>query len=202
MAILVVVIQALFSICSINAYDSYWIVKLLVIIGASAAMLLTDATFFDDKGYIWVARIAAFIFIIFQQSILLDFAYTWNKSWVDKEGTCGCLKSFLIKSTDCYACFNEIWKLLLLIVSVVYIVAFAATMGVLYHYYGGHGCGDNVTIITVSLVLTLVALGIQLSGQHGSIIASGIVALYGKNQLPSLHIYTTVDLTLFRPYII
>jgi hypothetical protein len=179
-AILVVVIQAIFSACSIDAYDSYWIIKLLVIIGASAAMILTDASFFDDKGFIWVARIAAFIFIIFQQSILLDFAYTWNKSWADREGTCGCLTSFIIKSTDCYVCFSSVWKLLLLVFSAVYIVAFAATMGVLYHYYGGSGCGDNVTIITVSLVTTLVALGIQLSGQHGSIIASGIVALYGQ----------------------
>ncbi len=35
--------------------------------------------FFDMQAYTWIARLGGFVFIIFQQTILLDCAYYWNK---------------------------------------------------------------------------------------------------------------------------
>jgi hypothetical protein len=176
--IAVLVIQAIASIVSIGAYDNYWIFKGILLIGASAGLLFADAGYFSDESFTWIARICGFAFIIFQQSILLDFAYSWNKSWVDKSGALGGLKSFAIKSTDCYQGCNSIWLCGLMMMSAIYAAVFIVAMSVLYYYYGGRGCGENVTIITVSLVLMLSGIGIQLLGHNGSIIASGIVAVY------------------------
>ncbi len=143
-------------------------------------MLLTDASFFDDAGFTWVARIGGFIFIILQASILLDFAYYWNQSWIDKSGMFGGAKSFVVQSTDCFQMMKNIWLLGLMVMSLIYVIIFVVAMAVLYHYYGGEGCRDNISIITISFVLVIAAIGVQLFGQNGSIIASGIVALYGK----------------------
>lgn len=173
-------VQGILSIFSIAIYDKFWIVKYALLVGATAAFVLLDADLFDDEGFTWVARIGGFAFIILQGSILLDFAYYWNHSWVDKSGMFGGVKSFAVKSTDCYEGCKNLWLCGLMIISFVYMIIFIVAMAVLYHFYGGEGCGDNVSIITVSLIMVLAAIVIQLFGQNGSIIASGIVAAYGK----------------------
>jgi hypothetical protein len=42
------------------------------------------ATSLDMLNYAWFARFVAFIFLIYQQIILIDFAYNWNATWVQK----------------------------------------------------------------------------------------------------------------------
>lgn len=177
-AILIMILQGLFAICSVRVYDDFWILKFALLFGCTACFVLLEADFFNDDGFIWIARIGGFIFIVLQASILLDFAYYWNQSWMDKSGVMGQTQAFVIESSDCYQGCKSIWLVGLMVMSFVYAAIFAVTMGVLYHFYGGKGCGDNVSIITVSLVLTLVAIAVQLMGQNGSIIASGIVAVY------------------------
>jgi hypothetical protein len=52
-------------------------------------------------------------------------------------------------------------------------------MSLLFTHFGKDGCDDNKSIITISLVMMLCALGIQLLlSKNGSIIASGILACY------------------------
>ena len=68
--------------------------------------------------------------------------------------------------------------LALVLVSAVYLVVFVVAMAVLYHFFGGHGCGANTTIITISLVGVVLAIVVQLGTAGGSIIASGILAAY------------------------
>lgn len=161
-------------------YDHFWIVKIILLGGCTAALLLLDADLFYDDGFIWIARICGFAFIILQASIFLDFAYYWNQSWVDKSGVLGGTKGFVVESSDCYHGCKSVWLCGLMVMSLLYVAVFATTMGVLYHFYGGNGCKDNVSIITVSLIMVLVAIGVQLLGESGSIIASGVVAMYGK----------------------
>lgn len=36
------------------------------------------------RGYAWAARFGAFLFIILQEIVLIDMAYTWNDSWVKR----------------------------------------------------------------------------------------------------------------------
>jgi len=177
-AIAIMLVQGLLSVLSMKLYDDYWFIKFILFVGCTAALLLLDSDAFDDDGFVWVARIGAFIFIILQASILLDFAYYWNQSWIDKSGMFGGAKGFVVESTDCYQGCKSIWLCGLMIMSLIYCIIFVCTMGVLYHFYGGKGCHDNVNIITVSLILVLAAITVQLIGQNGSIIASGIVAVY------------------------
>lgn len=175
------VVQAVLAICSIRVYDAFWIIKFALLVGATAALVLLDADFFDDDGFVWIARIGGFIFIILQASILLDFAYYWNQSWIDKSGVMGGTKAFVVESSDCYQGCKSLWLCGLMVMSLVYVIIFAVAMGVLYHFYGGKDCNDNVSIITVSLIMVLAAIALQLLGQNGSIIASGVVAIYGNN---------------------
>ena len=37
---------------------------------------------FDTHGYVWFARVGAFVFIVMQQIILIDTAYTLNHKLV------------------------------------------------------------------------------------------------------------------------
>lgn len=174
-------LQAVLAIVRVAVYDKFWLSKFAVMGVCCWALLMLPVPIFDDKGFAWIARIGAFAFIIFQQIILLDFAYYWNSSWTGKAGTLSHTTAAVTgsDSSDCRAACKSIWLVMLVGVSLVYIAVFLVAMAMMYRYFGGDGCGDNVTVITVSLVGVLAAITLQMFVlQNGSIIASGIVAAY------------------------
>lgn len=122
---------------------------------------------------------------------MLDFAYYWKEGWLDKSTATGRVAN---EVSDCAAVLRDVWKCALLAVSVLYIVVFIVTMAVLYHYFGGSDCSEGQAIITVSLVSTLCALVLQLFfTSNGSIIASGIIASYGRcSTCIYIHTYTYI----------
>lgn len=126
---------------------------------------LTDGTVFfpllapqfDDEVYAYIARICGFVFIVLQQLILLDFAYTFNGSCVDKSGMLGAT-SRAGAVTDTGRAVKSVWLLGLLVLGIICLAGFVSGMSVLYVYFGGDGCDDNNAIISISLVLIAVML--------------------------------------------
>ena len=173
-------LQGIISICYVPFFDNYWLFKLLFVIALSIVLLVPNTDFFDDKGYQFIARIGGFVFIIFLQVLLLDFCYYFKKSFIDKSTTSGRLTSEV--ASDLMAAVNNVWLCALLVFSTIYVILFLVAMSLLFTHFATDGCDDNKSIITISLVMMLCALGIQLFlSKNGSIIASGILACYGKS---------------------
>lgn len=177
--VVVLSVQGLFSLVYLQIHDSYWIIKILFCVGASAGLLVPAADFFDDSAFKNIARIGGFIFIIFLQTILLDFAYYWKESWLDSSSIAGRVTNATMRGSDLAACMKSFWLAALAIFSLVYIAIFVVAMAVLLSFFGGSDCSDNESVISISLVMMVAALVIQLFlTSNGSIIASGILASY------------------------
>ena len=189
-------LQGFFSICFVKFFDNYWIFKFLGVIGLSLLLLIPSTNFFDNEGFQYIARIGGFLFIIFIQILLLDFCYYWKKGFIDKSSTSGRLTSEV--ASDCMSALNNVWLCALLAFSIIYILIFVAAMSLLFAYFAKDGCDDNKSIITISLIMMLCALVIQVVfSKNGSIIASGILACYGMSQLVCqsvvCHVLTTAQ---------
>jgi len=62
--------------------NGWWFIKLLLLIGGMVGAFFIPNTFFAVWG--WIGLVGAFIFIIVQMMLLVDFAHSWNESWVAK----------------------------------------------------------------------------------------------------------------------
>ena len=57
-------------------YDMWWIIKYGVFAGTCVGFFFASGDVFGTGGYAWFARIGGFFFLIYQQIILVDFAYS------------------------------------------------------------------------------------------------------------------------------
>ena len=55
----------------------------LFFFGLAITMLIPNHPLFSGF-YLWLARLGAGVFVVMQQVILIDLAYNWNDSWVEK----------------------------------------------------------------------------------------------------------------------
>lgn len=185
--ILFFTLQGLFSILIARCFDNFWWLKNLLVVGLSLVLLIPNTDFFDDEGFQFIARIGGFLFIIFLQILLLDFCYYFKKGCIDKSSASG--RATEEVASDLMSALRNVWLCALLVFSVVYILIFVAAMTLLFKYFAKEGCDDNKTIITISLVMMLAALVIQVVfSKNGSIIASGILSCYGTKFFRSLYL--------------
>jgi hypothetical protein len=145
-------------------YDILWIVKSFLFSGLVIIFFFAvNGNAFDTGGYTWFARITGFFFLILQQVILLDLAYTWNESWVgyaDVDGERG-----------------NYWLTILIIISLVMFLGGYAVMGLLYWQF--MGCDNNIVIISLTVALTTIATILQLFfSENGSILTSAFMTAY------------------------
>lgn len=144
---------------------SFWFIKFVAFIALVITTMFLPSEIFDH-GYLQFARVASTIFIVLQQIILIDIAYSWNDAWVanadeaDKEE----------------ADSGGIWLNALIGISVGIFLASYTALGFLFHYFGG--CSTNDTFLWLTLLLTLAAAGIQLSGDEGSLLTTAIMTAY------------------------
>ena len=139
--------------------NGFWLWKYLIII---AAIIGSVAGMPDDFAYPWmiIAYIGAFIFIIIQLLLLVDFAHTWNETWLenaenkDKSWMCGIAFFFS---------FN--------------FIAIVAGNVLLYVYYTKcDGNALNITVITINLILcvlvsvTSILPGVQEHNPHSGLL--------------------------------
>lgn len=165
-------------------FDNYWLfVKLpLLALGAFALIFFTGSNFFDDSLFVWWARIGAFIFIVFQQVILLDFAYMWNETWLTySSATNNAYVQEIVSDSDCHKIWSNIWLLAILIVAAAFFGVFIAGMVALFYYYGGDGCSTSNTIITITMLGMLAAGVLQLASSNGSLLTTTILMVYGTS---------------------
>jgi hypothetical protein len=145
---------------------NYWGLKfgayLLLVIGT----MFMPASTFDERGYLQIARIGSTAFIIIQQIILIDLAYDWNDSWVKNADDAE-------KEEPESGGF---WLKALLAISASIFIASYTILGLLFHFFAG--CSTNNWFLSITLIFTLIATALQLTGDEGSILTSAIMTAY------------------------
>uniref|UniRef100_A0A8C7YAH8 Serine incorporator 1 n=1 Tax=Oryzias sinensis TaxID=183150 RepID=A0A8C7YAH8_9TELE len=149
-------------------HNGFWFFK------CAAAVAITVGSFFISEGpfttvWFYVGMAGAFCFILIQLVLLIDFAHSWNESWVEKmeEGNSRCWYAALLSVTA----LNYLLSLVSLVLFYVY-------------YTHSDGCTENKVFISINMLLCLavsvvsVLPHIQESQPRSGLLQSSLVTLY------------------------
>ncbi|XP_030054428.1 serine incorporator 1 [Microcaecilia unicolor] len=149
-------------------HNGFWFFKF------AAAVAITVGAFFIPEGpfttvWFYVGMAGAFCFILIQLVLLIDFAHSWNESWVEKmeEGNSRCWYAALLSATS----FNYVLSLISIVLFYVY-------------YTHPEGCSENKAFISVNMLLCLGASimsilpKIQESQPRSGLLQSSVITVY------------------------
>lgn len=152
-----------------SVQDGWWPVKFLFLLGITIAAFFIPNSFFMVYG--WIMVVGAGFFIIVQLMLLVEFAYSWNESWV-------------LKMEDEETDGGSKWYYLLLVCTLVMIFGSIALTGVMYKFFATSGCGLNTFYITANLIMGLILCVLSLhprvrEGRPSSgLLQSAVVMMY------------------------
>ena len=147
-------------------HDSFWNLKFLSwMAGLCIAWFVPNPIFF---GYIWVARVGAFLFVILQQVLLIDLAYYVNDKLVTmadqgtKEECCGMAWPLLVLLAMAFTCF---------------IVAITG-IALLFSFFGVD-CESPNLILSLTIILIIIAVLSQLFvSKDSNLLTSSFISVY------------------------
>uniref|UniRef100_A0A8C4NYF2 Serine incorporator 1 n=1 Tax=Dicentrarchus labrax TaxID=13489 RepID=A0A8C4NYF2_DICLA len=149
-------------------HNGFWFFKF------SALVAVTVGAFYIPDGpfnYTWfiIGSGGAFFFILIQLVLLVDFAHSWNESWLDKMETGN----------------SRGWYAALLVVTILnYILSFTAVVLFFVFYTKPDGCFINKFFISFNVLFCMVASVIsvlhkvQESQPRSGLLQSSIITLY------------------------
>ncbi|KAM9589801.1 serine incorporator 3 isoform 2-T2 [Trichechus inunguis] len=149
-------------------HNGFWFFKIAAVVG------IMVGSFYIPGGHFTTAWFAigmggAFFFILIQLVLLVDFAHSWNESWVNKmeEGNPRCWYAALLFFTS-----------LSYILSIIFVVLF-------YIFFTKpDGCTENKFFISINLILCIVVSvlsihpKIQEHQPHSGLLQSSFITLY------------------------
>ncbi|XP_035488524.1 serine incorporator 1 isoform X1 [Scophthalmus maximus] len=149
-------------------HNGFWFFKFVALVAVTVgAFYIPDGPF----TYTWfvVGSGGAFFFILIQLVLLVDFAHSWNESWIDK-----------LESGN-----SRTWYGALLVVTVLnYILSFTAVVLFFVFYTKPNGCFVNKFFISFNMLFCIVASVIsvlpkvQESQPRSGLLQSSIITLY------------------------
>jgi len=145
----------------------YWSAKFAAFMGLVITCIWIPNSPLFDPFFLNIARIGGFIFILMQSIILIDLAYTWNESWVDKSNQADAMdfgsgdKWLKAIIAACITLYTTV---------LVFIILLFATFD---------DCSINKTILSFTTIFIIVITAIQLTGEEGSLLTSAVISLYG-----------------------
>lgn len=116
--------------------------------------------------FLWIARLGATAFVVLQQVILIDVAYNWNDDWVEKSNEADRIS------------YGSGGGWLKAIVGTCVLLYSVAIVGISILYSMFDGCAENIWVITLTLLGIIAMTAIQVAGQDGSLLTSGVMAVY------------------------
>jgi hypothetical protein len=118
--------------------------------------------------YLNIARVGGFLFNIFQQVILIDVAYNWNESWLQKSDQA---------EIDEGVGKGKKWLGAILASCAILYIGSLVGIILLYIYFGG--CSTNDAFITITLIMTVLCTVVQLKfSENGSLLSSACMTAY------------------------
>lgn len=137
----------------------------LFFFGLFVSMFIESHPFFTGF-FLWIARFGAAAFLVLQQIILIDVAYNWNDDWVERANEADRLS---------YGSGSGWLQAVVGLCVLFYSSAFIG-IGLLYTTYDG--CAGNTWVITLTLLAIVGMTALQLSGDEGSLLTSGVISVY------------------------
>eukprot|EP00126_Sphaerothecum_destruens_P013644 Sdes_comp23354_c0_seq1m21617 len=147
-------------------HNGFWGPKVLI-----WALLILISFFLPNHfyfGWAYVALVGAFVFLLIQLVLLVDFAHGWSENWVEK----------FEESED------QGWYAALLISTIAMFVATLALTVVMYIFFGGSQCTLNTVTITVNLFLCFIVSSlsilpiVQQENPKSGLLQSAVVCVY------------------------
>lgn len=167
---LVFAVQIVGTVIFTKFYDVLWIPKTAIFVGLCVLFFNISDDIFGTSGYAWFARITGFFFLILEQIILIDLAYTWNEKWIEYSQEDN-VDSEVIMKGNFWLC-GIVWFSL-----IFYAIAFAC-IGIMFWQFN-NDCADSMVILSLTIALPVIASIIQLFfSETGSILTSSIMTLY------------------------
>jgi len=146
---------------------SWWSSKILVLIVIIAVLFFVPNVAFIGFG--WISLVGSGIFILIQLILLIDFAFTWNESWVKKYQ----------ESEE-----SKFWTFALLgSTMLMYSVSLTLSI-IMFVYFLGPGCSMNIAFISLNMILNLVVSlmsiypPLQDKNRRIGLLQSSVVCIY------------------------
>jgi hypothetical protein len=137
--------------CQFMAHTQFLWLHSLILFGIWVGCWFIPAGFIE--GYIKIAKYISWIYLLLQIFFLVDFFHGLNEKYVTEENT---------------KCF--------LVITAILTIGFLTGFGLAYYFFGG--CGGNIAIITVNLVICILLYITAIFTERGSIFTASIVSCY------------------------
>ncbi len=134
-----------------EAWSAKYSAYLLLLL--ASAILLPNHPWLDNV-YLPLARLGSAIFIVLQQLILIDLAYRWNDSWLQKE-----------------------WYAAIIACCLLFFASSVASILAIYHFFANCSLENKVFII-LTLVLIIISTAVQLLSQEANLLTSSVISLH------------------------
>mmetsp|Transcript_18501 Transcript_18501/g.26620 ORF Transcript_18501/g.26620 Transcript_18501/m.26620 type:complete len:460 (+) Transcript_18501:228-1607(+) len=161
------VLAALAARCKPTANREAWPAKYFLFLCLVGATVLIPNDPLFDPIYMQIARAGGVIFILFQQIILIDLAYNWNESWVEKADRA---------EVDEGLGQGKKWLIAILVSCAILYIASIAGVSLMYVFFSG--CTANTAFISVTLGMSLIVTAVQLTGEDSSLLTSAVITAY------------------------
>jgi hypothetical protein len=152
--------------CRSGVQNGFWLFKIIAIIGFLVASFFIPASDFGET-MTGIGMTGAFLFILIQLLLLVDFAHSWNESWLEKAEE------------------NRVWYYLLLFVTVIfYAVTFIAMVLLAVYFTQSEGCSLNKFFIGLNFSLCVIVSifsilpKIQDANERSGLLQASLVSAY------------------------
>ncbi|XP_035244287.1 serine incorporator 1-like [Anguilla anguilla] len=149
-------------------HNGFWFFKIAAIIAVTAgAFYIPEGSF--TRAWFVVGTGGAFVFILIQLVLLVDFAHSWNEAWVDKMEN-GNSKAW--------------YAALLSVTGLCYIFSLVAIILFFVFYTQPEGCGVNKFFISFNMILCMVVSvvsvlpKVQEAQPRSGLLQSSLITLY------------------------
>ncbi|XP_027801143.3 serine incorporator 3 [Marmota flaviventris] len=149
-------------------HNGFWFFKIAAIVGIMVGSFYIPGGSFTSVWFV-VGMVGAAFFILIQLVLLVDFAHSWNESWVSRmeEGN------------------PRVWYAALLSVTTFFYVMSIIVVGLFYTYYTKpDGCTENKFFISINLILCIVVSIISIHPKiqehqpRSGLLQSSVITLY------------------------
>ncbi|XP_077577197.1 serine incorporator 2-like [Stigmatopora nigra] len=148
--------------------NGFWFFKFLILVGITVgAFFIHDPTF--NIVWYYFGLVGSILFIIIQLILLIDFAHSWNKAWVENA-----------ENND-----NKCWYAgLLTFTTLNYALAFSAVVLFYVYYTQPDDCTEHKVVISLNflfcIIISIVSIlpKVQEAQPHSGLLQASIISLY------------------------
>ncbi|XP_045915247.1 serine incorporator 2 [Micropterus dolomieu] len=148
--------------------NGFWFFKFLVLVGITVGAFFIPDGIFNTVWY-YFGVVGSFIFILIQLILLVDFAHSWNQSWLEKaeNGNPKCWFAALLSFTI----FN-------------YVAAFAAVVLFYVFYTQPNDCTEHKVFISLNFIFCIIVSvvsilpKVQEAQPSSGLLQASLISLY------------------------